>query len=58
MEKLQRKIRGYKIPDRDYNRAIKRAKKDKVPLATQIEKWVTKYGKDGKPLDDMQTFIR
>lgn len=50
--KLPRKVRGYKISDKDYQRALKRADKlDKVPLATQIEEWVTRYGKEGEPME-------
>lgn len=51
MEKQKRKLRGYKATDKDYNRALKRAIKEKNPLATQIEEWIIKYGKKGEPIE-------
>ena len=42
--KEKRKPRAYKITDTDYKRAMKRAKKDKVPLAPMIEEVVIAYG--------------
>lgn len=46
--KQQRKLRGYKITDKDYNKAMMRANKEKHPLATSIEKWVIEYAKYGQ----------
>ena len=51
MEKQKRKLRGYKATDKDYNRALKRAIKEKNPLATQIEECITRYGKEGEPVE-------
>ncbi len=45
MKKENRVIKGYKIKDSVYKKAIKRADKEKYPLATQIEDWVTTYSK-------------
>jgi len=42
--KEKRKPRAYKITDTDYKRAMKRAKKDKVPLAPMLEEIVIAYG--------------
>jgi len=44
MEKEKRKPRAYKITDKRYNKAMRRAKKDKKSLATLIEEWVIIYG--------------
>lgn len=44
--KEKRKVRGYKISDKPYLVAMKRAKKNGSPLASLIEKWVTDFGKD------------
>lgn len=44
-EKEKRIVKGYKITQTSYNRAMKRAKKDKVALATLIEIWVAYYSK-------------
>jgi len=41
----KRKNRGYKAKDADYNKAMKQAKKDKVPLATMLEKVIKYYSK-------------
>lgn len=41
--KAIRKVRGYKIADKPYLKAMSRAKKAKVSLATEIEKYVTSY---------------
>lgn len=43
MEKQKRKPRSYKIVDSAYNKAMKRAKKEKLELATMIEVWVLSY---------------
>ena len=42
--KEKRRPRAYKITDTDYKKAMKRAKKDKVPLAPMIEELVIAYG--------------
>jgi hypothetical protein len=42
--KEKRKPRAYKITDTEYSRAMKRAKKEKVHLATMIEEVVYAYG--------------
>ncbi len=39
-----RKPRSYKITDSDYNKAMKRAKKEKTPLASMIEEIIIAYG--------------
>lgn len=44
MEKEIRKPRSYKIKDSVYQRAMKRAVKEKVSLATIIEVWLICYG--------------
>lgn len=41
--KEKRKVRGYKIADTKYNKAMKRAGKEKIPLATLIEDIVSGY---------------
>jgi hypothetical protein len=41
---MQRKPRTYKITDEDYQRAMQRAEKEKVPLATMIEEILVAYG--------------
>jgi len=43
-EKEKRNVRGYKISDKRYRAAMKRAKKDDIPLATYIEMFVTLLG--------------
>lgn len=42
--KEKRIVKGYKIRQSAYSKAFKRAKKNKVPLATTIENWVSLYG--------------
>lgn len=42
-KKEKREIKGYKVPEKIYRRAMNRAKKDKLPLARQIETWVHWY---------------
>ena len=42
-KKEKRILKGYKIKDSVYQKAKKRASKNKVPLATTIENWVTLY---------------
>ena len=42
--KEKRKPRAYKITDTDYNKAMRRAKKEKAHLATMIEEVVYAYG--------------
>ena len=39
----KRNSRSYKCTDKTYNKAMKRAKKEKVPLATLIEDVVVSY---------------
>lgn len=41
--KEKRKVKGYKILPSKYNKAMRRAKKEKMPLATLIEDIVTGY---------------
>lgn len=41
--KEKRKVRGYKAMDKPYFKALKRAEKAKVPLATLLEKVVDAY---------------
>lgn len=44
--KQQKRVnKGYKIQPRDYDKAMKRAKKEKFPLATTIENLVIEYGR-------------
>lgn len=42
-----RKQRKYRMTDKDYLRAKKRADKEGKPLALQVEQWVKAYG-EGK----------
>lgn len=42
--KEQRKVKGYKITESQYKKAMRRAKKEKLNLATLIEVWVLSYG--------------
>ncbi len=42
--KEQRKVKGYKIAESQYKKAMRRAKKEKLNLATLIEVWVLSYG--------------
>ncbi len=44
MKTEKRKVRGYKITDTDYETAMKRARKEKTPLATMIEEVLIAYG--------------
>ncbi len=44
MKDEKRKPRTYKISDAEYNKAMKRAKKEKLQLAPMIEEVVTAYG--------------
>lgn len=44
MKDEKRYSRSYKATDSDYKAAMKRAKKNKVPLAQTIENWVKLYG--------------
>ena len=44
MKAEKRKVRGYKINDKFYDKAMKRANKEKLSLATLIEVWVISYG--------------
>jgi hypothetical protein len=39
----KRAIKGYKIKDSVYRKAMRRAKKDKTNLANKIELWVALY---------------
>lgn len=48
MVKEKRKARAYKIADKPYERAMKRAGKEKGSLATIIEDWVIMYGEGAK----------
>ena len=45
-----RLLKGYKIKDTVYQKAKKRATKEKTPLATLIEQWVEGYS-SGKVVD-------
>lgn len=45
--KEKRRVRGYKITDTDYKRAMKRAKRSRSELAPIIEQFVIRYGKIG-----------
>lgn len=45
--KEKRKPRAYKIADSSYLKAMKKAKKEKTPLASMIEEIVTAYGNGG-----------
>ena len=45
----KREIKGYKIKDYIYRKALRRARKEKVPLATRIEEWVCAYA-EGLPV--------
>lgn len=45
--KEKRNVRGYKITDKRYKAAMRRAYKDGIPLATYIEMFVTLIG-EGK----------
>lgn len=38
-----RKVRGYKVTDKVYSKALKRGQREKMPLATLLEKVVTAY---------------
>jgi hypothetical protein len=42
-EKAKRKLRGYKVADKPYIKAMKRANKEKESLATLIEQFVIRY---------------
>jgi len=42
--KEKRNNRGYKITDKRYKAAMRRSKKDGIPLATYIEMFVTMLG--------------
>jgi hypothetical protein len=42
--KEKRNVRGYKITDKRYKAAQRRAKRDDIPLATYIEMFVTLLG--------------
>jgi hypothetical protein len=42
--KEKRKARAYKISDKDYKKAMRRAKKEKTPLASMIEEVLIGYG--------------
>jgi hypothetical protein len=44
MEQQKRKVRGYKITDTGYEKAMKRASKENTPLATMIEEILICYG--------------
>ena len=44
MEQQKRKVRGYKITDNNYEKAMKRASKENTPLATMIEEILICYG--------------
>ena len=44
----KRKVRGYKITDKAYLKAMKRAAREKVKLAQLIEKMVVGYGEGSK----------
>lgn len=39
----KRKVRGYKVTDKVYTKALKRGRKENIPLATLLEKVVTQY---------------
>ncbi len=44
MEKQKRRQRAYKITDKHYDKAMKRAKRDKIPVATLVETFLMAYG--------------
>ena len=50
--KEKRLLKGYKIPDTKYNKAMRMAKKQKQKLASLIEKWVISYAENGTPIED------
>jgi hypothetical protein len=43
----KRKVRGYKCSDKVYNKAMRKAKKEKIPLTNYIEAIVTLYSEYG-----------
>jgi len=43
MQKQKRTPHSYKVVDKIYEKAMRRAKKEKVELATLIEVWVIAY---------------
>lgn len=43
MKKEKRVLKGYKIRKSVYDKAMKRAAKNKMPLATTVESWVSCY---------------
>jgi len=44
--KEKRNARSYKIADKTYRKAMRKAKKDKTTLAVLIESYVVAYSKD------------
>lgn len=50
--KEKRLLKGYKIPDTKYKKAMRMAKKRKEKLASLIEKWVTCYSENGTPIEE------
>ncbi len=42
-QKEKRALKGYKIKDSVYRKAMRRAKKNKTNLASKIELWVALY---------------
>jgi hypothetical protein len=39
----KRVLKGYKIRNSIYDKAMKRAKKENTPLATLVEEWIRNY---------------
>lgn len=47
-KKEKRKVKGYKISDKVYRKAMRRATKGKFALASLIETWVSVYAEGGR----------
>ncbi len=49
MKDEKRVLKGYKIKDSIYKKAMKRARKSKIPLASMVEAIVIAYAEGGVP---------
>lgn len=54
-KKQKRYGNSYKCTSQVYNKAMRRAKKDKVPLAQTIEKFVEAYGSGNNIFDELNS---
>lgn len=58
MSNEKRNVRAYKIADKPYLKALKKAVKEKCPLATVLEKFVTEYGNNDMTVQETVEYLK